>query len=74
VSGKLGDEFWHELCAATANAQRFPERHHFDATGLRRASLKRFPVHLLFRVFPDYIRVTVIRHDQRHPRYGAKRQ
>jgi hypothetical protein len=74
ISANLGDEFWQELWEAINAARKFPERHHFDATGLRRAGLKRFPVHFLFKVFAEYIRITVIRHDRRDPRYGAKRR
>lgn len=73
VSTSLGDSFWKELWGSIDYACAFPERHHFDATGLRRASLQRFPVHFLFKVFPKYIRITVLRHDRRNPGYGAKR-
>ena len=74
VSVSLGDAFWKELLEAIEYARKFPERHHFDRTGLRRANLKRFPIHFLFRVFPNRIRITVIRHDRRDPDRGAGRQ
>ena len=74
ISGEIAESFWRELWGAINHACEFPERHHFDATGLRRAPLERFPVHFLFKVFPEYIRVTVLRHDRRDPRYGSKRR
>ena len=74
ISEDLGNDFWRELLEALENARMHPERHHFDSTGLRRSNLKRFPVHFLFRVFPAYIRITVIRHDRRDPSYGMKRK
>lgn len=74
ISPKLADEFWDELTEAIEYAREFPERHHFDPSGFRRSNLKRFPYHFLFRVFPDYIRVTVVRHNRRHPGYGTRRK
>ncbi len=74
ISGKLETRFRSELLKAIGSARDFPERHHFDASGLRRVNLKRFPVHLLFRIIPEGIRVTAIRHDRRDPRYGAGRR
>ena len=74
TSLKLGDLFWNELLAAIERATEDPESHHFDSTGLRRSNLKRFPVHFLFRVKSDRIRVTVIRHNRRNPQYGSKRK
>lgn len=74
VSMELGDGFWRELWETIAHARDYPERHHFDATGLRRGNLKRFPIHFLFRIFPDRIRITVIRHDRRSPGYGSGRR
>jgi len=73
ISSKLGDAFWGELLAALERAKEDPESHHFDSTGLRRSNLKRFPVHFLFRVKSDRIRITVIRHNKRRPEYGSKR-
>jgi len=74
ISPKLADEFWSELTEAFDYARSFPEQHHFDPTGMRRGNLKRFPYHFLFRLSPDYIRVTVVRHNRRHPGYGSRRR
>ncbi len=74
ISGDLGDSFWLELNEAIEYAGEFPERHHFDRTGRRRSNLKRFPIHFLFRVFPDIIRITAVRHNRQDPSYGARRQ
>ena len=74
ISDKLGDAFWTELMEAIGYARDHPERHHFDRTGRRRSNLRRFPVHFLFRVFPDMIRITAVRHDKQSPSYGVKRQ
>jgi plasmid stabilization system protein ParE len=49
ISGQLADDFWEELTDAFEYAGRFPERHHFDASGRRRSNLSRFPYHFLFR-------------------------
>ena len=73
-SSSLADEFWNELKEAIVYASRFPERHHFDASGRRRSNLKKFPFHFLFRVYSDRIRVTVIRHNQQKPSYGIRRK
>jgi plasmid stabilization system protein ParE len=73
-SNSLADEFWNELKEAIDYASRFPERHHFDASGRRRSNLKRFPFHFLFRVYSDRIRVTVIRHNQQKPSHGIRRK
>jgi len=73
ISERLEARFRTELLKAIARARDFPERQHFDPTGLRRVNLKRFPVHLLFRVIPDGVRVTAVRHDRRDPGYGSGR-
>jgi len=76
ISPDLGERFWGDLLAAIDYATRHPERHHFDlvGAGLRRSNLKDFPIHFLFRVFPEYIRVTVVRHDRRKPSHGTRRK
>ena len=74
ISPSLGDEFWAELTRLLDVVSEKPEQCHFDVRGLRRANMRRFPYHLLFRVSAGAVRVIVIRHDKRHPSYGTKRK
>lgn len=39
----------------------------------RRAKLPSFPYLIIYRVIPDGIRVTVLKHERRHPRFGMGR-
>ena len=73
ISSPLADRFWEELTSAILYAQKYPERHHLDASGRRRSNLKRFPYHFLFRIFDSHIRITVVRHHSRDPHFGSKR-
>ena len=42
---------------------------------MRRALMKRFPYLILFRVVNNaVIRITVIKHQRRHPAYGMNRR
>jgi plasmid stabilization system protein ParE len=41
---------------------------------LRRANLKRFPYHFLYRILPDRIRITAVRHHRQNPRFGLQRR
>lgn len=74
ISTDLGNSFWEELIEAIEYARDFPERHHFDRTGRRRSNLKRFPIHFLFRIMPEVIRITAVRHDRQDPGYGLRRE
>ncbi len=74
ISPRLGDELWTELMSCIEAASQNPERFHFADRGLRRVNLQRFPYHFLFRMLPGKIRVTVVRHNKRHPDYGIKRR
>ena len=74
VSETLASDFWQELLRRIEAASEHPTRFHFDASGLRRCNLKRFPYHFLFYEKPDHIRVTVVRHHKRHPSYGTGRR
>lgn len=74
ISPKLGDEFWAELQHVLKVVSGKPEQFHFNLRGLRRANMRRFPYHLLFRVSAVAVRVVVIRHDKRHPSYGTTRK
>jgi len=74
VSPHLGDEFWSELMRLVALIAAKPERFHYVNQGLRRANMKRFPYHVLFRERADGVRVIVVRHDRRDPSYGTGRK
>jgi toxin ParE1/3/4 len=74
VSKKLGDDFWADFRAGVERAAEHPERCHALESGLRRFNLKRFPYHFLFRLRPDTMRITVVRHHKRHPRVGLSRR
>jgi plasmid stabilization system protein ParE len=74
VSERLCSRFWDELDSALDAIEAHPEQHHFDASGLRRANLRKFPYHVLFEKHLDVIQVLVIRHDHRNPSYGLRRR
>lgn len=70
----LGDEFFQEvervLDLVAANPQAFP----LASRGRRKAHLKRFPYTIFYRIHSDRVRILTIRHDKRHPDYGAGRK
>ena len=74
ISSDLGAWFWLELTEATSYACEYPERRHFDHTGLRRSNLKRFPIHFLYRILSGAIHTTAVRHDRQDSCYGSRRQ
>jgi len=74
ISESLAEGFWKELQEAFAKVGSTPEAHHFDQSGLRRVNLKRFPYNVLYVVKEDRIRVQVVRHNRRDPRYGSHRK
>jgi plasmid stabilization system protein ParE len=70
----LADAFYRELMESVLNAEENPSRHHFLKEPLRRANLKRFPYHFIYRQIGKDIRVLVVRHHKRHPSVGMKRR
>ena len=74
VSQKLGEEFKAELQRTIALAANHPGRFHSIKSGFRRANLKRFPYHFLYREISGGIRVTLLRHHRRNPKFGMERQ
>jgi len=70
----LGDEFFQEvervLASIAANPQAFPQ----SSRGRRKAHLKQFPYTIFYRIHTDRVRILTIRHDKRHPNYGAGRK
>ena len=74
VSQRLGDEFKTELRRMVRLAASKPGRFHLIKPGFHRANLKRFPYHFIYRVLPEGIRVTLVRHHRRHPSLGMERE
>ncbi len=73
VSARLGEEFQAGLRRVIAVAAAKPGRFHFIKPGLHRANPKRFPYHFVYRELSDGIRVTLVRHHRRDPRFGLER-
>ncbi len=74
VSQRLGQDFKAELRRVIAVAAAKPARFHVVKPGFRRANLKRFPYHFIYRELADGIRVTLVRHHRRRPDVGMERQ
>jgi len=74
ISEGLSQRFWEEIDRTIEGIGKFPERHHFDPSGFRRANLLKFPYHILFEQDSDSIRVMVVRHNRRHPSFGTSRR
>lgn len=52
-----------------------PERWMLVRDNLRRSLMKRFPYVILFRVInKEILRITVLKHERRHPAYGTYRK
>ena len=73
VSEGLPDDFFAEFVGAVGKVLSNPRFFHFDASGLRRCNLDRFPYHFLYDIRRDHIRVWVVRHDRRNPSLGLRR-
>jgi len=74
VSERLANEFHDELRSMINEASENPLKFPPVEQGFRRVNLKRFPYHVLYEVRPDEIRVMLVRHHKRHPRYGLDRE
>lgn len=72
---RLANRFAVELQARFAEIAEHPTRfpYYLGSRVLRRATLHKFPHLLLFRILPDSIRVSVVKHEKRHPNYGLWR-
>lgn len=73
ISGILGDDFYAEFQVGLSRVGLNPRYFHFDASGLRRFNFERFPYHFLYDIVGGMIRVWVLRHDHRDPRFGLRR-
>jgi len=71
---ELADEFYRELQQFIEEVAERPESFSVRERDIRRANLRRFPYHLLFRIARDSVRILVVRHHTRHPSFGATRR
>ena len=71
----LGAEFINEFERQILLIAAMPERWMLVRENIRRSLMKRFPYVILFRVInKDVLRVTVLKHERRHPGYGTYRK
>lgn len=63
-----------ELDLLIEEIQNHPTKFHEISDGLSRANMTAFPYHLLFSARENRIRVLVLRHHRRHPRFGVSRK
>jgi hypothetical protein len=69
---KLRDLFNAEFDQMLQTIAENPKRFHYVSGELRRANFPNFPFHL-YRETAEELRVLVLRHHRREPRYGLKR-
>jgi len=74
INPLLGDEFWTELILLIEKAAAHPTHFHFESPSRRRANLKRFPYHFLFREIGSDIRIIAVRGHKQHPRHASERR
>jgi plasmid stabilization system protein ParE len=73
ISDELAEDFFREFQGGVLKVAENPRFFHFDASGLRRCNLDRFPYHFLYDLRNGYVRVWVVRHNRRNPGLGLKR-
>lgn len=71
---ELGDAFYAELMSRIQQAIANPRRFHFADGDIRRANLRRFPYHILYREVLSGIRVLVVKHNRQNPTFGMRRK
>jgi plasmid stabilization system protein ParE len=71
----LADRFVSELRRYIEAMAERPQSYPEHATGVRRANLRRFPYHVLFRILDDEsIKILAIKHNRRHPSLATRRR
>lgn len=71
---KLADRFFAEAELLVEAIQNDPRSFHPLDDFKRRAHFRSFPYHFIFEVQIAQIRITVLRHHKRNPRYGSRRK
>ena len=71
----LGAEFLNEFERQILRIASMPTRWMVVESDVQRSLMKRFPYVIYFRVLDnDTLRVTVVKHQHRHPDYGRNRR
>lgn len=71
----LGSDFVDEFERQILTIAAMPTRWMIASGDIRRSLMKRFPYVILFRITgDDAIRVTVVKHERRHPAFGLFRK
>ena len=74
-SSGLGRDFVDEFERMVLRVAAQPQMWMVVRNDIRRALMKRFPYVIYFRVIgAGCLRITVVKHEKRHPGYGAGRQ
>jgi toxin ParE1/3/4 len=71
---ELADAFYQEFRHFLEEAIERPTTFAVRERDIRRADLRRFPYHFLFRIAGDSVRILVVRHHRRHPALGMTRR
>jgi toxin ParE1/3/4 len=71
----LGAQFINDFERQVLAMAATPERWMVVTDDIRRCLMRRFPYLIYFRqVNAERIRITVVKHQRRHPKYGRERQ
>ena len=75
VAGQnLANDFYAELKVYFQKAVQSPESYTVRKSGLRRVNLVSFPYHFFFRIIEDRVRILVVRHHKRRPKFRLERR
>jgi plasmid stabilization system protein ParE len=66
-SPQLTEQFMEEFRRMVAIVARNPGRFHPAGKGFRRANLRRFPYHFLYRETESVVRIILVKHHRRDP-------
>lgn len=74
-SSSAPGRFWNDLHTRFREISEQPQRFGYihEARGLRRVRLRKFPHLILYYHDAKGIKVTCVKHEKRHPRFGISR-
>ena len=74
ASERVALGFWEEVSSCFKRIKKNPMQYPVKELGLRRCNLKTYPFNILFEDLTDRIRIQVVRHNSRNPKYGTGRR